>query len=418
MIRAIAPVTALLLSVAILLMGNGLQGTLLPVRAQIEAFSAYQIGILGSSYFIGFAAGCLLGPYAVRTTMVSIASTTVLAHAMFVEPAAWWPLRAITGFCFAVLYMIIESWLNEKATNENRGLVFSVYTIITLTVLTIGQMMIVLRPASEFGLFALSSILVSLAAVPVALSKGQAPAPLTAVRVRVKYLYRISPVGAAGSFAVGLTNGSFWSLAPNFAQLSGATSTGIALFMSTAVIAGAAAQWPLGHLSDKWDRRKVIVITCAGAAIAGLGLGMVATGWNARTLILSSFFGAFALPLYALCAAHMNDFIKEGGFVEASSGLLLLYAGGAVIGPIAAAAAMQVSGPGGLFLFTAAAHAAMGAFAIFRMTRRPRRPEAERGKFVDALRMASAVSAVDPLAGTPGHPEPAPATGDDPGGED
>jgi MFS family permease len=437
MTRAIAPVAALLLSVAILLMGNGLQGTLLPVRAQIEDFSAYEIGILGSAYFLGFAAGCVLGPFAVRrvghirafTAMVSIASTTALAHAMFVAPVAWWPLRAITGFCFAVLYMIIESWLNEKATNENRGLVFSVYTIITLTVLTIGQMMMVLGPASEFQLFALASILVSLAAVPVALSKAQAPAPLTAVRVRIRYLYGISPVGAAGSFVVGLTNGSFWSLAPNFAQLSGANSTGIALFMSSAVIAGAAGQWPLGYLSDKWDRRKVIVITCAGATIAGLGLGMAATGWNMRTLMLSSFFGVFALPLYALCAAHMNDFVKEGGFVEASSGLLLLYAGGAVVGPIAAAAAMKAGGPGGLFTFTAAAHAAMAVFAIFRMTRRPRRPEAERGKFVDALRMASAVSVVDPLAGTPGRPAPAGdaaaqpnsaagQTGDDPGGED
>ena len=415
MTKAIAPVSALLLSVAILLMGNGLQGTLLPVRAQIESFSAYDIGILGSAYFLGFAAGCLLGPFMVRrvghirafTAMVSIASTTALAHAVLIDPYAWWPLRAVTGFCFAVLYMIIESWLNERATNENRGFVFSVYTIINLTVLTIGQMMMVLGKPTDFLLFALSSILVSLAAVPVALTKAQAPAPLITVRVRIKYLYRISPVGAAGSFVVGLTNGSFWSLGPFYAQLSGTTTTGIALFMSTAVIAGAAGQWPLGHLSDKWDRRKVIVITSIGAAAAGLGLGLVVSGWSLETLALSMLFGAFALPLYALCAAHMNDFVEPGGFVEASSGLLLLYAGGAVVGPIIASATMRGMGPGGLFVFTAVAHAAMAMFTVYRMTYGRRAPESTRGKFADALRMVSAVSVVDTMAGTPGHEHPA-----------
>ena len=414
MTKAIAPVSALLLSVAILLMGNGLQGTLLPVRAQIESFSAYEIGILGSSYFLGFAAGCLLGPYLVRrvghirafTAMVSIASTTALAHAVLLDPYFWWPLRAVTGFSFAVLYMIIESWLNERATNENRGFVFSVYTIINLTVLTIGQMMMVLGKPTDFLLFALASILVSLAAVPVALTKAQAPAPLITVRLRIKYLYRISPVGAAGSFVVGLTNGSFWSLAPFYAQLSGTTTTGIALFMSTAVIAGAAGQWPLGHLSDKWDRRKLIVITSFCAAAAGLALGLVVRNWGLETFVLSMLFGAFALPLYALCAAHLNDFVKDGGFVEASSGLLLLYAGGAVVGPIIASATMRGMGPGGLFVFTAVAHAALAIFTVYRMALRARAPESTRGKFADALLMASAVSVVDTKAGAPGHEPP------------
>jgi MFS family permease len=241
----------------------------------------------------------------------------------------------------------------------------------------------------------------------VALTKAQAPAPLITVRVRIKYLYRISPVGAAGSFVVGLTNGSFWSLGPFYAQLSGTTTVGIALFMSTAVIAGAAGQWPLGHLSDKWDRRKVIVITSIGAAAAGLGLGLMVRGWSLETLAFSMLFGAFALPLYALCAAHMNDFVEPGGFVEASSGLLLLYAGGAVVGPLVASATMRGMGPGGLFVFTAVAHTAMAAFAVYRMTYGRRAPESTRGKFADALRMASAVSVVDTMAGTPGHERPA-----------
>ena len=172
MLRALAPVSALLLSVAILLMGNGLQGTLLPVRAGIEAFSTFDIGILGSSYFLGFALGCLLGPYAVRrvghirafTAMVSIASTTALLHVVVLNPAVWWVMRGLTGFCFATLYMIIESWINEKASNETRGFVFSVYTIINLTVITLGQMMLTLTDPGTFVLFAVASVMISIAA--------------------------------------------------------------------------------------------------------------------------------------------------------------------------------------------------------------------------------------------------------------
>ena len=177
MTSVIAPIAALLLSVALLLMGNGLQGTLLPVRASIEAFSSIDIGIMGSAYFIGFGLGCFYGSRLVRraghirtfTAMVAIASSAVLAHAIVVSPVLWWFLRAATGLCFAVLYLVIESWLNEKATNENRGLVFSIYTFINLTVITIGQMMLILDEPTNFPLFALSSILLSLAAVPVAM---------------------------------------------------------------------------------------------------------------------------------------------------------------------------------------------------------------------------------------------------------
>ena len=309
MARTLAPVAALLLSVALLLMGNGLQGTLLPVRAQLEFFSTLDIGVLGSSYFLGFAAGCYLGPYLVRraghirtfTAMVSLASAVALAHALLLQPPLWWLFRASTGFCFAVLYMVIESWLNEKSTNENRGLVFSIYTIINLTVVTIGQMMLTLASPTAFSLFAVASILVSLAAVPVALTKAPAPAPIAAVHIRVRHLYRLSPVGFAGALAVGLANGSFWSLAPIFAQskLLAVGTTGIAVFMSLAVIAGAAGQWPLGRISDRVDRRKVIVLVCVGAALAGISMGLFGANWDLAIFIFSFLFGFFALPLYS-----------------------------------------------------------------------------------------------------------------------
>ena len=277
MTPAFAPITALLISVAMLLMGNGLQGTLLPVRANLEAFSATDIGVLGSSYFLGFAAGCLYGPRLIRraghirafTALVALASCVVLVHSLFLTPVLWWGLRAMTGFCFAVLYMIIESWLNEKSTNETRGFVFSLYTIINLTVITIGQLMLGLDRPEDFQLFILASILVSLAAVPIALTRAEAPMAPRSVKIRVWHLYKLSPVGVVGCLAVGLANGSFWALAPVFAQNKGADTWGVAVFMSVAVIAGALGQWPLGRLSDKTDRRKVIIGAACGSATAG-----------------------------------------------------------------------------------------------------------------------------------------------------
>ncbi len=189
------PIAALLLSAAILLMGNGLQSTLLPLRAEIEAFSTFNIGVLGSTYYIGFSAGCIWAPRLVRrvghirtfTAMVAIASVAPLVHSILPSAVLWWLVRAVTGFCLAALFMIIESWLNEKATNENRGVVFSAYTIISLTVVTLGQLMINVSEPGSFILFSVAAILVSLAAVPISLTRASSPAPVQSVKIRIRY---------------------------------------------------------------------------------------------------------------------------------------------------------------------------------------------------------------------------------------
>ncbi len=388
-----------------LLMGNGLQGTLLPVRAQLEDFTSLDIGVLGSSYFLGFALGCLLGPRAVKrvghirafTAMVSIASTVSIAHVLLLSPEIWWLLRGITGFCFAMLYMVIESWLNEKSTNETRGLVFSIYTIINLTVITIGQMMLLVASPTTFTLFALASILVSLAAVPVAMTTASAPQPIAAVQARPAALFQMSPVGFVGCLAVGLANGSFWALAPVFARREDGSFTGIALFMSIAVLAGAVGQYPLGRASDRVDRRKVIVLACLGAALAGLGLVLTSRLWEPGLLLAAAGFGFFAFPLYALAVAHTNDFVAADRFVEASSGLLLIYAAGAVAGPIFASVLMRYFGTDALFGFTAAIHLGAGLYALKRMRSREAPSEEDRVQFLDSIRGAQTVSAVDTL---------------------
>ena len=406
MTRTIAPIAALLISVALLLMGNGLQGTLLPVRASIEAFSELDIGVMGSAYFIGFALGCYYGTHLVRraghirtfTAMVAVASSAVLAHAMIVSPVLWWVLRALTGLCFAVLYLVIESWLNEKATNENRGTVFSIYTIINLTVITVGQMMLMLDDPTDFPLFALSSILLSVAAVPVAMTAASAPSPIATTTVRFVHLYKLSPVGMFGCFAVGLANGAFWGLAPVYAQGGTTDITAVAIFMSITVIAGAVGQFPLGRLSDRMDRRRVILVALAGAAAAGLGLVFIDPGWKYAVFGIAFLYGMFAFPLYSLSVAHTNDHIDASGYVEAASGLLMVYALGAVVGPISASLFMQVIGSSGLFVFTVCVHIVAIVFTIYRMRVSSAPPIEEHIGFADALRVSQTVSNIDPLS--------------------
>lgn len=403
---AFAPITALLLSVALLLMGNGLQGTLLPVRANLEAFSTTDIGILGSAYFFGFACGCFYGPRLIRraghirafTALVAIASCVVLVHALFVNPVLWWMLRAVTGFCFAALFMIIESWLNEKSTNETRGFVFSLYTIINLTVVTMGQLMLGLDRPENFPLFLLASILVSLAAVPIALTRAEAPAPVLSVKIRLPHLFRLSPVGVIGCLVVGVANGSFWALAPVFAQSKGADTWGVAIFMSVGVLAGALGQWPLGRLSDKMDRRRVIIGAACGAAIAGGLFVLWAPPWGPGLLALIFLFGLFAFPIYGLSVAHMNDYVEADGYVEAASGLLLVFGLGAVVGPIAAAILAGLFGPDALFGMTAAVQLCLAAFAFYRMRQRAPAPVEEHVAFAESLNFAQTVSTVDPTA--------------------
>jgi len=395
-----------LLSNALLLMGNGLQGILLPIRGGTENFSPLDLGILGGVYFLGFGIGCLRGPrlignvghIRVFAAMVAIVSANALLHPLAVSAVLWWVLRGITGYCFAVLFMVIESWLNERSTSENRGAIFSLYTIINLTVITLGQLMLMLGNPSELPLFSVVSILISLAAVPVSLSRAAAPAPVQVVRVRPLHIYRVSPVGFVGCLAVGLVNGSFWSLSPVFAQQIGADNAGVAFFMSSTVIAGALGQWPLGYLSDRFDRRKVIVGAGLMAAAAGIGLMIFQADGAYYTYPFAWAFGFFSFALYTLSVAHTNDFVDPTDYVKTSSSLLLLYAIGAMVGPPLAAVTMNFAGPGGLFLFAAICLAGLSAFSFWRISQRERPPEEDRADFADSIRLAQTVGAVEPLS--------------------
>lgn len=403
LVRALGPVAALLISTAFLLMGNGLQGTLIPVRGNIESFGNFELGLLGTGYFAGFTLGCVLGPMLLRRgghirtymAMASVASVVALLHVLVVEPAVWSLLRAVTGFCFAVLYVVIESWLNEKAPNAQRGAIFSIYSVINLTVITIGQMMIALDDPAAFGLFAIASVIVSLATLPVAFTTASAPTAPPFVFPNMAELYRNSPVGFGGCLAVGLGNGAFWTLAPVFAQDRGLDVTGVGLFMSAVVVGGAILQWPLGALSDRIDRRFVIILSATIGTAMAISISLFPTLDGGWLLALGAAYGAGALPLYALVVAHANDHAKPEEMVKVSSGLLLTFGAGAVVGPLIASFVDNLTEGSMLFYYTAAVHILLIGFVTWRMRRRAKASDAERIRFAESVIAAQTISQLE-----------------------
>lgn len=401
MSQALAPVAALLIGVSILLTGQGLQGTLLPVRASLESFPTVAIGIMGAAYFLGFTLGCLrggelvtrVGHVRVFLAMTALASASPLLHGLVLQPIAWGLLRALTGFCFAVLYIVIESWLNERSSNENRGTVFSTYVMITLTVLAVGQMMTLLYDPLGLELFIVASVLVSLGALPVALSTSPTPEQPATVKLDMRRLFRISPAGVAGCLASGLANGAFWSLAPVFtAGISG--NTGLAAwFMTSAVVGGALSQWPLGYLSDRIGRRRTLLVTGLFGVATAAAIVVIAPEVGFLSInLLGALWGAVAFPLYAIAVAHANDYAEPDEYVMLSSGLLLVYGVGAIVGPFVASILMAAVGPAGLYVFAAAAHFLMLLYVGQRMLKRRSIETDHHMTFSDALTAAHTAS--------------------------
>jgi MFS family permease len=393
-IRTFTPVATLLLGVAILLTGQGLQSTLLPVRANLENFSTLAIGLMGGAYFLGFTIGCLrgtrllqkLGHVRVFAAMAAVASAAPLLCALWLDTWAWWALRLISGFCFAVLYVVIESWLNEQSSNENRGTVFSAYVFISMTVTAVGQQMLLLSDPKGMALFAVASVLVSVAAVPVVLSTSQTPRHEDAVRLDLRRLLKISRTAMVACLASGLANGAFWALAPVFTAGISDKAALAAGFMTGAVIGGAAGQWPLGFWSDRVDRRFVIATVALCSAVVGTVLWLTYGELPIAVLVLlSGAWGALAFPMYSVAVAHANDHARKGEYVMVSAGLLLMYGLGAIIGPFLAASAMTLVADSVLYLYTAVIHVAVCGYVLIRLQRRASAPLAEHVPFSDAL---------------------------------
>ncbi len=350
MMRTLLPVAALLTSTFLLLSGGGVQWVLLPIRAQLEGFSTDAIGLMGTGWAIGFSGGCLIVPRIVRRVghvralsgLLALVAIAILANAMYINPVFWFALRAVAGLCFSGAYMIIESWLNERVTNETRGAVFSFYLIVTQVGIIAGQYVIVFAPPDGLYAFMAAAMLFASAILPIALSTAPMPSPIAETRLNVAKLYRNSPASVVGVLLAGMLAGAWQNFAPVYATMNGLATVFISTILALSMVGSALSQYPMGRISDHVDRRFVMVAVGIGGAITcfyAAGYQVDAADPGIEFFVLMALVGAFVYPIYAVLVAHANDYARTDEYVEVSSGLLIVYGVGTMIGPLATARA-------------------------------------------------------------------------------
>ncbi len=381
----------LFLGIALLMLGNGLQGTLLGVRANLEGFPTAVTGLVMSAFYLGLLAGSVIAPrligqvghVRVFAAFAAIASAAVLLHAIFPEPILWITVRTLAGFSFAALYIVAESWLNSQAANQHRGQVMSLYMVVTFGGGGLGQLLLNVADPGGFVLFMLVSVLLSVAVVPMLLTTGPVPSVLPGGRPDIGGLLRTSPLGVAGSFISGAAIGAVFGMGAVFATQSGLRVAEVAEFMFAVLVACMLCHFPIGYLADRFDRRLVLIASAA----AGAGLALAA-GLTGGLLGLSLLVAAclFAFPLYSVSVAHTNDYLDQNAMVAAAGGLMMVNGIGAALGPFAASIVMTGFGPGGFPIYLAAVLGLLATFGVYRTFRRPAVPLDEQGPTVAIAR--------------------------------
>lgn len=381
---------ALFFGIALLLAGNGLQGTLLGVVAQDVGFSGAVTGLIMTSYYVGFLAGSVgaeqfiarVGHVRTFAALAALGSIAILVHGLVVEPWTWSAMRFVTGFSFAGLYVVSESWLNRASDNTFRGALLAIYMIVAQAGLAGGQLLLNTAPPGGLGLYILSSMILSAAVIPILLSSAPQPHVVMEVeRLTLKRLFKISPLGVVGCFAAGLANGIILGMSAVYARRLGLDVGGISLFIAAIMVGGAVFQWPVGALSDRFDRRVVLLGVSAAAGVTAIAL-IPAASAGAITLSAVGFIsGGLAMTLYPLSLAHTNDWLDPKDITAASSALVMVQGAGAVLGPIGTGLLMDAFGPNGFALYIAALCAALCLYALHRIRRREA-PESSEGYLV------------------------------------
>lgn len=394
----IRPLIPLLITAGILIGGNGLQGTFIALRGIEEGFSTSVIGMVGAGYFIGFVFGCVyitkimraIGHIRAFSALAAIASAASITMVLVIDPISWFLMRLVQGVCFAGLFAVVESWLNARVTNATRARTLSVYRFVDLGSVTAAQYMIPLFGVSGIDLFAIIAMALSLSLVPISFADKSSPAPPKDVKFDIKVLWSVSPLATVGCIVIGLTNSSFRSLGPIYADGIGMSVTSIATFMSIGIFAGIVLQYPLGHYSDKLDRRVIILVSTIGALLASIFLAFLAGDGELANFIGIFAFGAFALPLYSLCSAHANDHAAPGQHALVSAGTLFFWSIGAVVGPLIASFLMDAFGPHALFAYTIVVLTFFVAYTLARIRARDAVPtEKRRMRFRSLLRTSA-----------------------------
>ena len=377
MLTAIRASWALLLGMFLLQIGNGLQGSLMGVRGTLEGFSTFQLSLIASAYFVGFLGGSRFAPLFIAkvghvrvfAALGSLISATLISYPVLTDPYAWMVLRVIIGFSLSGVYVTAESWLNDAATNETRGQALSTYVLVQMFGLVAGQAILSAGDPSGFLLFIIPSILVSLSFAPILLSVQPTPAFDASRPMSLGQLYRASPFGAVGMCLMGLVFAGQYGMGAVYATEAGMSLGQISLFVSAIFIGAIVFQYPIGWLSDRMDRRKLIV-ACAGLAGLVMLVGFVAGGSYPVLLAVSAVSGGLSQPLYAMLIAYTNDYLEIEDMPAASGGLVFLNGLGAIAGPPLVGLAMARLGPEAFWLVMAVILFVVTAYGLWRMTRR------------------------------------------------
>ncbi len=379
---------ALFLGMSFIMMAYGFQGSLLGVRAVQEEFSLTATGFMMSGYFVGYFIGAAtipniisrVGHIRVFAAFASLASLVILIHSILVNPFIWFLLRILTGISMVCIYTVAESWLNDRSSNKNRGSVLSIYMVILYGSLALGMFLLNFSTPKNFQPFILISAITSLALIPILLTKKKPPTFKRIKIMTLKELYESSPFGMVSSFLYGIVQSALFTLLAVYAISMNFTILEISIVTFLLTISGAIAQFPVGKISDIYDRRKVIIYSTFGAAIFSIltiivsrqmylpdGLATSKT-WFYILFILFSF---CSLPMFSLILAHTNDYIAKEKFVAAGAGLQFIFGLGAIGGPFLCSIIMDFFGSNGFFIFLFFFHSLIGIFGIYRMKIRP-----------------------------------------------
>ena len=399
MIKVFAGSWALLLGIMLLMVGNGVQGTLLGIRGDIEGFSTGQMSIVMSGYFLGFLLGSRMAPEMIRrvghvrvfAALGSLISAVLVLYAAIPDWIVWALLRVLIGFCFSGVYVTAESWLNNSTSNETRGQTLSLYMIVQMLGIISAQALINFADPAGFLLFVIPSVLVSLAFAPILLSISPAPPFDSTKSLSIRALYDVSPLGVVGIFLMGGVFSALFGMTAVWGTQAGLSVLQISIFTAAIYFGGLVFQVPIGWLSDRMDRRKlVIAVAVIGACAATLPILLPMPFWALVGVALA--IGGVSNPLYALLLAYTNDYMEHDMMAAASGGLLFVNGMGAIIGPLVIGRMMGVIGPDGFFLFIGVLTAALGLYAAWRMTQRASTPVAETGPYAPVSPVVSAAT--------------------------
>ncbi|MFD0908966.1 MFS transporter [Ruegeria arenilitoris] len=401
MLQVLASAWALLLGMGLLMIGNGLQGTLLGVRGEIEGFSTLQMSFVMSAYFLGFLGGSRLAPEMIRrvghvrvfAALASFISAVMISYPMLTDPIAWSLGRVVIGFCFSGVYVTAESWLNNAASNENRGQALSLYMIVQMIGIVSAQALMLAGDPAGYETFVIASILVSVSFAPILLSISPTPAFDTTKPMTLKQLMDTSPLGCVGMFLLGGIFSAQFGMAAVYGARAGLTLVEISTFVASFYIGALVLQYPLGWFSDRMDRRLLILLVSVVGGISA-AVGMV-FGVDFPVLLAAAFvIGGMSNPLYSLLIAYTNDYLEHEDMAAASGGLIFINGLGAIAGPLITGWLMgdAVFGPPGFFLFIAALLFVMAGYAVYRMTQRASVPVDETGTMSPLYPTASPVA--------------------------